>query len=94
MKEEERKKHTQNIREKDIMLTKRYTGESDLRFPFQGSLSAEVAMEWLDLVGEACDEVRRHVGWYRCKVAALKISADEDALLAVFEQAIIHNAQV
>ena len=76
------------------MLTKRYTGESDLRFPFQGSLSAEVAMEWLDLVGEACDEVRRHVGWYRCKVAALKISADEDALLAMFEQAIIHNAQV
>lgn len=70
------------------------TSESDMQLPFQGSLSAEAALKWLDLVSEACHEVRRQVCWYKCKVAALKITADEDALLAVFEQAIIHNAQV
>lgn len=59
----------------------------------QGTLSPEDALEWLQQVSEALVEVKHLSGWYKCKVAALRKTADQDALLAVFEQAIINNAQ-
>ncbi|KAL8558297.1 hypothetical protein ACOMHN_059544 [Nucella lapillus] len=58
-----------------------------------GQLGVAEALEWLGMVGEASEEARHHAGWYRCRVAALKLLGDEDALLVTFEQAIIYNAQ-
>ncbi|KAK7476727.1 hypothetical protein BaRGS_00032020 [Batillaria attramentaria] len=58
-----------------------------------GSLEADAALGWLDGIEEAFSDVKVYIGWYRCRVAAHKMTGDSNAVLADFEQAIINNVQ-
>jgi hypothetical protein len=61
---------------------------------FQGILTPEDALDWLNQVGGACTEVKHLAAWYRPQVAALRLLGDNAAVLEIFSKAITNNAQV